>query len=625
MIYNTLNQFKKYFLYSDEKYKALSLLMGVIVCICIDVVFSALFASWGAGFLAAIIAKDLALMLSSIELFIYLLIGDIAINGLYQYLNSVLCTKWQNWLTKNFLDNYLLLNKNYLRLNRLFKEVDHPEQRIQDDVKLFVQNLTDLVFGLLRSSLSLAVFLGTLWVLGGTISFNIVGLNIVIPGYLVWVSLLLAGVTSIITRFFGTKLPILNNNNIQLEAEFRKEMNEMIKYAESVAIENGHYYYHKSLSKKLEAILNISYEIIHETVKLSAFQNFCNNIPMVLPYLCASPLYFAGKIGIEQFSQIGTAFAEVNTAFSWFVNSYSQIITYRINLTRISELEMVLNQKSGVMQGNIIRQYNEQNYISIINLCINNPDKQDEYFIQGLNLTLPSKRHTLIRGKSGLGKTTLFKILGNTWTLGTGTISFPLQFRKDSFEDDVYFLPQHPVLPHDTLKAALAYPKTSDCYSEQEYTAVLTKVGNIDKYKANLNEVRDWSNELSGGQQQHVSFARALLHKPKWLFLDEATSAIDAASESHLYNLLKTELPNLTIISIAHKESVASFHDRVVTIGSQGVEREVADSPIEYPNSVIAPFIPTFTAKKQICGIDSKNIIPDPVELASGRRLVQKK
>lgn len=621
MIYNTLNQFKKYFVYSDEKYKALSLLIGVIACICINVVFSALFASWGAGFMAAIIAKDLALMLSSLESFVYLLIGSIAINGLYQYLNNILCIKWRNWLTKNFLAYYLLVNKNYLRLNRSFTAVDHPEQRIQDDIKLFVQNLTDLVFGLLRSSLSLIVFLGTLWVLGGAISFNLVGLNIVIPGYLVWISLLLAGVTSIITRFFGTKLPVLNNKSIQIEAEFRKEMNEMIKEVESVAIENGHNYYHKSLSKKLEAILNFSYEIIHETVKLLAFQNFCNNIPIVIPYLCASPLYFAGKIGIEQFSQIGTAFAEVNAAFSWFVNSYSQIISYRVNLTRISELEIALSKQSGPMQETITRQYNEQDHISIINLCIKNPRKQDEYFIKGLNLTLPSKQHTLIRGKSGLGKTTLFKILGNTWNFGTGTISFPLQFRKDCFENDVYFLPQKPVLSHDTLKAVLAYPKTSDCYTEQDYTAVLTKVGNVDKYIANINEVRDWSSELSSGQQQHISFARALLHKPKWLFLDEATSALDAASESHLYNLLKTELPNLTIISIAHKDTVTSFHDRVVTIGAQGVQREVADSSIRCSDTVIVPFIPTFTARKQISGIVSDDVISNSVDFSTGHRL----
>jgi putative ATP-binding cassette transporter len=179
------------------------------------------------------------------------------------------------------------------------------------------------------------------------------------------------------------------------------------------------------------------------------------------------------------------------------------------------------------------------------------------HILRNLNLKLTPGKHTLIKGPSGLGKSTLFKAISGTWKYGNGDIFVPAG-------KNLYFLPQKPTLPRDTLKAVLAYPEPVNTYTDEQYINALKAVGGMDDFIPKLQEKRPWAKELSDGQQQRVSFARALLKKPDWLFLDEATSALDEASEEHVYSVIIKELKNTTIVSIAHRKTVEKHHPRIV-------------------------------------------------------------
>ena len=140
------------------------------------------------------------------------------------------------------------------------------------------------------------------------------------------------------------------------------------------------------------------------------------------------------------------------------------------------------------------------------------------------------------------------------------------------------FLPQKPYLPIGTLREALCYPDPPGRHDEAAIADAVAacELGHL---ADRLDESGNWSMVLSPGEQQRLSFARALLVKPDWLFLDEASSALDEATERAMYGLLAERLPNLTMISIAHKPSVVRFHDRRIVLDP--VERQISVEALE--------------------------------------------
>jgi len=172
------------------------------------------------------------------------------------------------------------------------------------------------------------------------------------------------------------------------------------------------------------------------------------------------------------------------------------------------------------------------------------------------NASLQVRPHqdVLVTGPSGSGKSTLFRALAGIWPYWRGRIRLPKGAR-------LLFLPQKPYLPIGSLKRAVAYPDDPGKFSDDEVLAVLDAVG-LSEMKERLDQSQNWAQVLSGGEQQRLAFARALLYQPDWLFLDEATASLPDADQDRLYSLLKKRLPNATIVSIGHRESLGGLHDR---------------------------------------------------------------
>jgi putative ATP-binding cassette transporter len=278
----------------------------------------------------------------------------------------------------------------------------------------------------------------------------------------------------------------------------------------------------------------------------------------ILPNIVAAPLYFTGLIQLGQLMQIGLSFGQVSSSLSWFVEAYEGISNYKTSIDRITELQHAFG-KEGLTANpkSIIRKEKNKDTLKIKQLSIMKPQAAStQYIMRNLNLKLAPGEHLLIKGPSGLGKSTLFKVISGTWQYGEGAITVPSG-------KQMYFLPQKPTLPNDTLMAVLAYPEPVETYTQEQYSSVLKAVGNMDEFIARLQEKCAWAKELSGGQQQRISFARALLKKPDWLFLDEATASLDEESEQHIYSLIK-ELKDTTMVSIAHRQTVEKYHSRIV-------------------------------------------------------------
>ncbi|CEK11557.1 ABC transporter ATP-binding protein/permease [Legionella hackeliae] len=560
---------KDYFLKSDEKLVAWLLLMGSVLCVVGLVALLAVFSWWTAGFWALLAAKSLTPFLISIAQFACLVTAFVGVNVLKNYLIGKLSILWRTWLTKNIIHELFGSENNYLELRRFSSEVDHIAQRIQEDTKSFVDLTLNLGTDFLRSVLSLGTFAGTLWVVGGPLAFVLLGMNIVIPGYLVWLSLIIAIVATVITHYIGGSLKETTQKAKRAEASLREDLAQLNEEAENVAEEHAENYYKVSIDTKIQDIQETANKRLDTQTKLLAFQNFYSQVSQILPTALAAPLYFSGLIEMGQLMQIGMSFGQVTASLSWFVDAYENLATYQASIERLTELKKALEKESLASNAKLIyRKVRDKNSLNIKleeikqprvpnpEMSVSKEESSSDIIMRKLKLKLPSGQSVLIKGPSGFGKSTLFKVISGTWKYGTGKVSVPSGKK-------LYFLPQNPSIPSDTLRGVLAYPDPQDTYTDEQYEAALEAVGGMNDFISKLGEKRDWSKQLSGGQKQRISFARALLKKPDWLFLDEATSSLDEESEDHVYRVIK-KMKDTTIVSIAHRNTVEKHHSRIL-------------------------------------------------------------
>lgn len=560
----SFNLAKDFFVNSDNRLISWLILIGSILCVLSLVVLMAVFSWWFAGFWTALMAKSLAPFLYSMGQFAVISTSFILVSILKNYLTTKLSISWRTWLTNKIIDKLFENSDKYLDLKRFSSKLDNVSQRIQQDIERYVNLSLTLSMDLLKSTASLVVFITTLWILSGILTVTVLGLNIIIPGFLVWTALAVALIATITTYYIGKPLSSINQESEQAEADFREELSQFNHEAENIAEEHAEHYYRTTLSKKITEINNASNKKLDAETKLISFQSFYSQLAMILPDLLAAPLYFAGVIELGQLMQVAVAFGQVSDSLSWFVNSYGSLADYKTSAMRIIELTEALENDGfsfNTNAKNIVKKIRDENsskeWIRIKNVTIRQPSQDNTApIIHGINLKLNPKEHVLIKGASGIGKSTLFKAISGTWNYGEGKISLP-------WGKTFYFLPQRPTLPHDTLKEVLAYPEPSDTYNDAQYIDALTKVGFANEFIDLLEEKRSWSHELSGGQQQRLAFARVILKKPDWLFLDEATSALDEESEEHIYNVAKG-IEGATIVSIAHRSTVEKHHDRIL-------------------------------------------------------------
>lgn len=558
---------KEYFFESEERVSALLLLLGVLIGVAAYVAIMSMLATWSIGFWAALTQMSYPLYIASLQSLLALTISLTAVNIVKEFLMGALIIQWREWLTKKLCIDYTAPDgNNYSELERHPSQINHPSQRLQEAIPSFVEQTLKLSIGLLQSTLIFVMFIRDLWVIGGSATFAIVGVSITIPGYLVFVALLFAAVSSLITHFIGRALRDLSDEQQDLEADFRRDIETLSNNAESVAQDHGEPYFRQSFLSKLRSVCRNSYQILLVKLRLTAFNSLYQQISYVLPYIVAAPLYFARKTTIGQLMEIGFSFYQIQISLNWFSDSYTELASYWTNLARVVELENTMAAGGLVTtpRNIIVREQEDSEGLSIQNLNIAKPSSTN-HIISELNLTFQPGENTLIKSPSGSGKSTLFKAMAKAWKYGDGEISVP-------GSATMCFLPQKPVLHDNTLKAILAYPKPVHTYTNEEYVAVLRAVGGTDECVAELNTHAAWSKRLSPGEQQRISFARALLRKPDWLFLDEATSSMDEECERDMYNLVKEQLSSTTFVSIAHRSTVEEHHSRIVPINEVNPE-----------------------------------------------------
>lgn len=552
--------FRDFFWHSEKKNLARFIFLIIFSLTIVTVVLTTYFAAWNALFWTALNTLNAALFVQQMLIFSLLITADLTVTALQKYLQESLIVKWREWLTQKYIHQYTAVSqRNYLKLVRGFKQVDNPEQRIQEDINKFVNHAVGHVFNLVKSTLKFVTFIAALWVVGGSLSLSFLGLSLTIPGYLVWVALIFSALASFLTHQLGSRLTEIHQQAEIKEAKFRHSMHENHQHAENIALEGAENFYQKTHQNRLRKMIHLAYKKIILETKLTGFKKLYAVIASFFPYLVSAPIYFSGLITIGQMMQIGFFFSEINSALNWFIKSYETLASFKASTQRIMELHQAFETQDSAPPPFIIqRNYSSSTDILIDKLDIFKPEEHTP-IVTNLSLAFVHGQHTLIQGPTASGKSTLFKVLSGSWTLGRGSIELP----EDA---NIMCLPQFITIPARlTLRQIIAYPNSADSFSEAEYNELCQLIPVLSHKQQQLDSKKiDWRQTLSGGEKQQLAFARALLQKPQWLLLDETSASLDSKTETNMYAILKQKLPDTTIISISHKEHLQSLHSRVL-------------------------------------------------------------
>jgi putative ATP-binding cassette transporter len=467
------------------------------------------------------------------------------------YLQQMLQIEWRTWLNERFLGEWLR-DRAYYRLQLLERGTDNPDQRIAEDLNLFVSNTLSLGLGLLSAVVTLVSFVAILWTLSGTL--EVAGLAI--PGYMVWVALLYAGLGTGLTHVIGRPLIGLEFNQQRFEADYRFSLVRLRENSEGIALYRGEKEELGNFRSRFAQVIANWWGIMRKQKQLNFFTVSYGQIAIIFPYVVAAPRFFSGAMQLGGLMQTASAFGTVQTSLSWFIDAYPQFATWKATVDRLTGFSASLaavREEGEKIDGERVE--GDGAGLSLEGLSVALP--QGKPLLSPTNIELKKNQSVLITGPSGAGKSTLFRALAGIWPYWKGRIKLPKGAR-------LLFLPQKPYLPIGSLKHAVTYPDEASRHSAEEIKEALRAVG-LEHLANDLERSENWAQVLSGGEQQRLAFARALLNRPDWLFLDEATSSLPEDAQDALYRLLKERLKGTTIVSIGHRASLAQHHDARLT------------------------------------------------------------
>jgi putative ATP-binding cassette transporter len=475
-------------------------------------------------------------------------------------IDSYFDIRWREWLTRENFTRWMGDGTHY-RMMVTGNGADNPDQRIAMDVREFVSRTMALSIRLLTQAVSLVSFTVILW--GISAGFTLPGTAMIIPGFLVWVALVYSIVGTLVTHWIGKPLIKLDFKQEQVEANFRFGLARLREYGEQIALLRGERNEQRRLGGMFDDIVSNFIAILKRKLKLIGFTFSWQQISVAFPYILIGPYYFAQKVTLGQMQQGASAFGRVEGAMSFFIASYQSLAAYKAVVDRLTTFREAMDASDSLQRGSGIALPSKPSrdlHIPALDLAIPSGDT----IVRLRDVTLRAGETTLLTGPSGSGKSTLFRAVAGIWPYGDGEIGVPEGA-------SVMLLPQRPYLPLGLLRDAIRYPGMGDLSDEQLRQALVA--ARLPKLVDRLDEEAFWSQVLSLGEQQRLAIARALVEKPDWLFLDEATAALDEPTEAAIYAMLKSELPDTTIVSIGHRSTLIPIHDRRIDLvaGDDGV------------------------------------------------------
>jgi putative ATP-binding cassette transporter len=547
--------------FSEDRWAARGLLLVVVLLNLGIVYINVLLNQWNNTFYNALQDKDYTVFIHQIIRFSWLAGLYIAVAVYQLYLNQMLQIRWRRWLTERYLGAWLT-DGAYYRMQLVAGETDNPDQRIAEDVRLLISGTLTLTIGGMRALVTLVSFVVILWGLSGPLTVPLGTFSITLPGYMVWAALLYAIIGTWLTDWIGRPLVRLNFDQQRYEADFRFGLVRFRENTEGVALYRGEADELRGFRERFGAVVRNWWAIMRQQKRLTWFTAGYAQAAIIFPFVVAAPRYFRGDIPLGGLVQTATAFSQVQDALSFIVSSYTEIAEWRSVVERLVGFEHALERVrlQAATDGGIRRADGDAARLAVQGVELDLPSGQP--LITGANFSLARGDTALLGGPSGAGKSMVIRAIAGIWPFGRGDIQVPHDAR-------ILFLPQKPYLPIGTLREVVSYPMPAGGVDDRTLRETLEAVG-LPELTGRLDEAGHWALQLSPGEQQRIAFARALVQRPDWLFLDEATSAVDEATEARLYRLVRERLAGTTVFSVGHRGTLRPFHARQLVVQLNG-------------------------------------------------------
>ncbi|MCJ9694510.1 ABC transporter ATP-binding protein/permease [Rhizobium sp. PRIMUS64] len=492
--------------------------------------------------------------------FLPLALGTAALVTTQVALRMMIQRRWRSWLTTAVIARWLASGR-YYQLNLIGGDHKNPEARIAEDLRIATEAPVDFISGVIAAFLSASTFILVLWTIGGALTLTIAGWTVTIPGFLVVTAVLYAAITSSSMTVIGRHFVRVSEAKNQAEAEFRYTLTHVRENGESIALLGGEEEERNDLGKTFANVLRQWALLARQHMRTALVSQGSSLFAPVVPVLLCAPKFLEGSMTLGQVMQAASAFAIVQSAFGWLVDNYPRLADWNACARRIASLMMSLDGLERAEQSNALGRIKRGEtegdaMLSLNDLSVSLDD--GTAVVKETQVVIEPGERVLVAGESGSGKSTLVRAIAGLWPWGEGSVNFHAERR-------LFMLPQRPYIPSGTLRRAVAYPGAADSWTPDEIKAALDKVG-LDYLNDKIEEDAPWDQTLSGGEKQRLAFARLLLHHPDIIVLDEATSALDEKSQDKMMQMVIDELPEVTIVSVAHRAELEAFHSRKITL-----------------------------------------------------------
>ncbi len=497
--------------------------------------------------------------------------GIIALNIVIQTLHVQVKRRlqygWREWLTKKLLNDWLSRGRHH-QVTMLPGEHDNPDGRIAEDIRNTVEFAVDLGHSLLYCVVLLVSFTNILWMLSDAPRVSIAGMSFTVPGYLLYIALAYAAAGTTIALLLGRPLVRAVNGRQGFEADFRCELVRVRENAQAISLLHGESEERRRVLDLLRGVCTGWYRQTRALAAVTVFSSGYSVLSMAFPILVAAPRYIGGFISLGVLMQTAQAFQQTVAALSWPVDNLGQVASWKASVERVLGLYDALQHLDREVSGEgnqriVVRRSQTSRSLSVHDLSIDEPDGRSA--IEPFDVEIQPGERVVILGDQPAA-VRFFRAVARIWPWGSGQVVLPEHTH-------VYFMPHRPYLPRGPLRAALSYPARPETVDTESAQAALQRVG-LHHLLFRLDETEAWEELLTAAEKQRLGFARLLINRPDWIFMEAATDALDPAGQQEMHRLLDEEFAVATLLTIGNYAGTGvSYERKLVFERTNGIVR----------------------------------------------------
>lgn len=513
---------------------------------------------WILNFFDALEKHAMEKFASLLGLLLVIILANVAIVNLHLRVKRRLQVGWREWLTHRIADEWMVSGKQYL-LPYFPGNHDNPDGRIAEDIRNATEYAIDLAHTLLYDLLLLISFTKILWSLSEAPYLVVDGTALYVPGYLVWIAVLYAGIGSLVALTLGQSLVRAVDRRQTGEANFRFGLVHARENALGIALargeENERRHFRRLFLGTIDAWDRVTAALAH----MFYFSSSWSVLSQVFPTLIMAPRYIAGMTTLGGLMQAAQAFQQAVAAMSWVIDNLGKAADWRASVERIIGLHEASRQFDARMAAGVGREIeivaSDNAVLAFRDLTTATAAGETE--IKGANAEIRPGDRVLVTGEAGAAAT-LMKVVAGLWLWGHGRVEIPAGA-------NLFFMPPRPYMPADTLRNVVCYPVSLGERSDAAIGEALRQVG-LSALLPRLDDTENWDQTLTAEEQQRIGFARLLLHRPNWIFLEDAAEALDAQGQREMMKLLNREFPQAAIVAIGHDDAMCKLETRRFTV-----------------------------------------------------------